>query len=156
MRQFNASHEHQLVLALACAREDAFKNKVREDATVKFLGYVPDSDLVGLYREALALVQPSLIEGFGLTGLEAMSVGLPVLASNTTCLPEIYGDAAMYFNPKSLIDLVRQLDNIFSDQDLAHQLSAVGKKRVKQFSFQKMARQTLKVYNLAMINSQLT
>ncbi len=149
VKQFNASHEHRLELALACARNDAFKNIIATDDTVKFLGYVPDSELAALYAEALALVQPSLIEGFGLTGLEAMSVGLPVLASNATCLPEIYGSAALYFDPRNVDDLVRKLAQFFSDQDLAINLIALGRKRIKQFSWPRMARQTLAVYQSA-------
>lgn len=146
VRQFNAGHEHRLELALACARNDAFKNVIRTDDTIKFLGYVPDPELAALYAEALVLVQPSLIEGFGLTGLEAMSVGLPVLASNATCLPEIYGAAALYFDPGNVDDLVRKLATIFADQEMAINLIAAGRKRVKQFSWQRMARQTLAVY----------
>ena len=146
IRHFNASHEHRLELALACARNDIFKNAVETDETIKFLGFVPDEELAALYAQALALVQPSLIEGFGLTGLEAMSVGLPVLSSNSTCLPEIYGDAALYFDPKNTNDLVNKLAQFFSDQELSINLIAAGNKRVKQFSWQRMARQTLAVY----------
>lgn len=146
IRQFNASHEHRLELALACARNDIFKNAVETDETIKFLGFVSDEELAVLYGQALALVQPSLIEGFGLTGLEAMSVGLPVLSSNSTCLPEIYGDAALYFDPKNTNDLVCKLAQFFSDQELSINLIAAGIKRVKQFSWQRMARQTLVVY----------
>lgn len=146
IKQFNASHEHHLELALVCARNDAFRNIVDTDETVKFLGFVPDNELAALYAEALALVQPSLIEGFGLIGLEAMSVGLPVLASNATCLPEIYGDAALYFDPRNTDDLVHKLAQFFSNQELAINLIAAGRKRVKQFSWQKTARQTLTVY----------
>ncbi len=146
IKQFNASHEHHLELALACARNDAFKKIVETDETIKFLGYVPDDELAVLYGQALALVQPSLIEGFGLTGLEAMSVGLPVLSSNATCLPEIYGDAALYFDPRNLDDLVRKFAQFFSDQELSIKLIATGRKRVAQFSWQRMARQTLAIY----------
>lgn len=146
IKEFNASHEHRLELALACARNDTFKNVVETDETIKFLGFVPDEELAVLYEQALALVQPSLIEGFGLTGLEAMSVGLPVLSSNFTCLPEIYGDAALYFDPKNTNDLVSKLAQFFSDQELSINLIAAGRKRVKQFSWQRMARQTLAVY----------
>ncbi|MBI2326614.1 glycosyltransferase family 4 protein [Candidatus Collierbacteria bacterium] len=148
IRHFNASHEHRLELALACARNDIFKNAVETDETIKFLGFVPDEELAALYAQALALIQPSLIEGFGLTGLEAMSVGLPVLSSNSTCLPEIYGDAALYFDPKNTNDLVSKLAQFFSDQELSINLIAAGNKRVKQFSWQRMARQTLAVYKL--------
>lgn len=150
VRQFNATHEHRLELALACARNDAFKNIIENDQTIKFLGYVPDGELSALYSQALALVQPSLIEGFGLTGLEAMSVGLPVLSSSSTCLPEIYGPAASYFDPKNQIDLVNKLEELFSDQEKVVKLIEEGKKRVASFSWQRMSRQTLAVYKSAL------
>jgi len=150
IKQFNASHEHHLELALACARNDAFKNIVETDETIKFLGYVPDGELAALYTEALALVQPSLIEGFGLTGLEAMSVGLPVLSSNSTCLPEIYGDAAAYFDPRNTDELVRKLAQLFSDQEMSLKLIVAGRKRVAGFSWQRMSRQTIAVYKTAL------
>lgn len=146
IKEFNTNHEHRLELALACARDDTFKKVVETDETIKFLGFVPDEELTALYSQALALVQPSLIEGFGLTGLEAMAVGLPVLSSNSTCLPEIYGDAALYFDPKNTADLVGKLARFFTDQELAVNLIAAGVKRVKQFSWQRMSRQTLSVY----------
>lgn len=146
IKQFNASHEHRLELALVCARDDTFKNAVETDETIKFLGFVPDEELAALYGQALALVQPSLIEGFGLTGLEAMSVGLPVLSSNSTCLPEIYGSAALYFDPRDTSDLIGKLAQFFSDQELSVRLMIAGRKRVKQFSWQRMSRQTLAVY----------
>lgn len=148
IKVFNSSHEHRLELALVCARNDAFRNVVESDGIIKFLGYVPDEELAVLYEQALALVQPSLIEGFGLTGLEAMSVGLPVLSSDSTCLPEIYGDAALYFDPRNTSDLVEKLAQFFSDQELSVNLIAAGIKRVKQFSWRRMARQTLAVYKL--------
>ncbi len=146
VRRFNAGHEHHLQLALACARTDSFKDVIQTDETIKFLGYVSDEELAALYAEALALVQPSLIEGFGLTGLEAMSVGLPVLSSNSTCLPEIYGQAALYFDPRNSDDLVEKLALLFSDQVTPAKLAAAGRKRVKGYSWQRMARQTLAVY----------
>lgn len=146
VKRFNLSHEHKLQLALACGRDDAFKKIITPDETVKYLGFVADEDLATLYGQALALVQPSLIEGFGLIGLEAMSVGLPVLASSATVLPEIYGDAALYFDPRNEDGLVEMLSRLISDQELVISLIAAGRKRVKQFSWAKCARQTLAVY----------
>lgn len=149
IKRFNAGHEHHLQLAIACGRGSAFKKTVAPDETIKYLGSVPDSDLSVLYGQALALVQPSLIEGFGLIGLEAMSVGLPVLASNATVLPEIYGDAAIYFDPRNQDQFIHQLERFFSDQELAINLITAGRLRVKQFSWQKCARQTIAVYKEA-------
>lgn len=149
VREFNSNHEHQLQLALVCARDEAFRKKIETDSMIKFVGFVPDEDLAALYQEALALVQPSLIEGFGLTGLEAMSVGLPVLSSNSTCLPEVYADAALYFDPKNQADLIEKIEKIISDQNLVIDLITKGRTRAKQFSWRKMAKETLKVYKKA-------
>lgn len=147
IKRFNLSHEHKLQLALVCGRDDSFKKIITPDETIKYLGFVTDEDLAILYSQALALVQPSLIEGFGLIGLEAMSVGLPVLASRATVLPEIYADAALYFDPRNEDELVTSLSRLISDQELVIALIASGRKRVAQFSWTKCARQTLAVYN---------
>jgi len=149
VKKFNQTHEHKLQLALVCGRDDTFRKTITPDETVKYLGFVSDEDLAVLYGQALVLVQPSLIEGFGLVGLEAMSVGLPVLSSNATVLPEIYGPAALYFDPKNEDDLVDKLSRLFSDQELAVKLIAAGYKRAKEFSFSKMVKQTLAVYKTA-------
>lgn len=146
VKRFNLSHEHKLTLAVVCGRDDAFKKNVAPDEVVRYLGHVSDADLSTLYGQALALVQPSLIEGFGLIGLEAMSVGLPVLSSDATVLPEIYGDAALYFDPRNEDQLVAVLSRLISDQELLISMISAGKKRVKHFSWAKCARQTLAVY----------
>ena len=113
---------------------------------VKFTGYLTDKEVKTLYREAVALVHPSLSEGFGLTGLEAMSVGLPVVSSNSASLPEIYGTAASYFNPKSRVDLEEKLNTIVTDEAMRKILSQAGRERVKDFSWKKMAMQCLEIY----------
>ena len=113
---------------------------------VIFTGRVSDEELAWLYQHALAYVFPSLIEGFGLPGLEAMSYGLPVVASNRGPLPEVYEQAALYFDPEDIIDMSKKISRIVQDQDLRQQLSSKGKEQVKKFSWQKMARETLGVY----------
>jgi glycosyltransferase involved in cell wall biosynthesis len=141
----NTISEHKLTLAITCAR-NAFSNSITADKYIKPLGYVNDGDLSVLYSQSLALVQPSLIEGFGLTGLEAMNNNTPVLSSNATCLPEIYGNAALYFDPKNEEDLIDKIEQILTNNKLRQGLIEKGKIRVKQFSWYKTARLTLKVY----------
>lgn len=142
---FNRRHNHKLILAIACSRS-IFRERYLSTSTLKILGFVPDADLAVIYKEALALVQPSFIEGFGLIGLEAMTVGLPVLSSNASCLPEIYADAALYFDPLKAEELVENLHQILTNQELRASLIAKGKKRVKLFSWSKMAKETLSIY----------
>lgn len=145
VHHFNNTHDHKLTLALVCGRS-AFHKQISESQHIKPLGFVPDEDMSDLYSEALALVQPSLIEGFGLTGLEAMAVGLPVVSSNASCLPEVYQDAALYFDPYSIEDLSRKLEQITTDKKLRETLIKEGFNQVKLYSWRKMAKQTLEVF----------
>lgn len=148
IKAFNQTHKHQLTLAIVCARS-IFEKRLTPANNVQYLGYVSDSDLATLYSQALALVHPSLIEGFGLTGLEAMAVGLPVLSSDATCLPEVYGQAALYFNPHDQTSLLLRLEQIMENSQILKDLKEKGFKRVKDFSWRLTAKKTLKAYNQA-------
>ena len=147
VNRFNENHKHQITLAIVCSRQ-VFKDAISPSRYVKLLGYVPDNDLSVLYSQALALVQPSLMEGFGLTGLEAMQLDLPVLAANASCLPEAYGNAALYFDPHKISDLIEKLDLIVAQPDILQDLIKKGRQRRKFFSWYKTAKQTLAVYRL--------
>lgn len=148
----NQNKELDLQLAIICSRSvfyDRLKNKIIEnhlESRIKLLGFVEDRDVSGLYSLALALVHPSKMEGFGLTGIEAMSVGLPVISSNASCLPEIYQDAALYFDPNDADDLVLCLDQIIKDHDLRQKLGQKGRLQAKKYSWHKMAKETIAVY----------
>ena len=115
-----------------------------------FTGFASEGRLRWLYEHATAYVFPSLSEGFGLPGLEAMMHGAPVISSNSTCLPEIYGDAAEYFNPESTRDMVRVIGNVLQNPARRQQLKALGAKQAKKYSWQETARQTLEVYRRAL------
>jgi len=114
------------------------------------LGFVSDAELIWLYAHAQAVVFPSLSEGFGLPGLEAMQYGTPLLSSNATCLPEIYGDAAHYFDPRNPADIVSSIDEVLTDDMLRADLVARGRIQVAKYSWAKTARQTLAVYDEAL------
>jgi glycosyltransferase involved in cell wall biosynthesis len=86
------------------------------------------------------------MEGFGLPGLEAMGHGTPVISSNATCLPEIYGKAAHYFDPTSVDDMTRAITEVLGNEKLRQKLSIDGYEQIKKYSWKKMAEQTLKVY----------
>lgn len=113
-------------------------------------GFVSDRDLFILYRQAEAFIIPSLLEGFGLTGLEAMAVGLPVVSSSASCLKEVYAQAACYFSPKNANQMAREIIRVLEDKNLRQKLIKNGYERVQGFSFEKMARETLKVYESAL------
>ena len=113
---------------------------------VVFTGFVSEGQLRWLYENCQAYILPSLSEGFGLPGLEAMRHGAPVISSNATCLPEIYGSAARYFDPLSVDDMVQVIDDVIASELNRNQLRKNGFIRVENFSWQRMAKQTLAVY----------
>ncbi|OGY17630.1 MAG: hypothetical protein A2784_03995 [Candidatus Chisholmbacteria bacterium RIFCSPHIGHO2_01_FULL_48_12] len=113
---------------------------------VKFTGFLTDQDLRLLYGQATALVHPSLSEGFGLTGLEAMAANLPVLASRAGSLPEIYQDAALYFDPRDPADLTAKLTQLLTDPQLVADLRAKGRQLARTYSWSTTAQKTLEVY----------
>lgn len=116
------------------------------DSQVTFLGFVKDADFPKLYSQALCLVHPSFLEGFSLTGLEAMSLNCPVIAASSSCLPEIYGSSVLYFNPRNKNDLVNQITLFLKDQSLRSHLIKLGHKQLVKYSWSKTAAATLKVY----------
>ncbi len=112
---------------------------------VHFLGYVTDAQLAYLYSRAEALVFPSLIEGFGMPVLEAMSAGLPVITSNRGALAEVAGDAALRVDPSLPEDIAAAMSRISTDATLRRELKEKGLRRATQFSWQKTAREILEI-----------
>jgi glycosyltransferase involved in cell wall biosynthesis len=113
---------------------------------IHFTGFVDDGQLVWLYQNCTAYIFPSLMEGFGLPGLEAMSQGAPVVSSNASCLPEVYGDAALYFDPHDIDGMAAIIGTVLADETLRHEMTEKGYKKVKEYSWERMAKQTLDVY----------
>ncbi len=122
------------------------------DATdkVKFLKFVSIGDLALLYRKATVFVYPSLYEGFGIPILEAFSSGCPVIASNVTSIPEVGGEAVLYFDPLSEDEIAQKLFEVLSSADVREDLQSRGYERASQFSWIKTARKTLAVYRECM------
>lgn len=112
---------------------------------VKFLDYVPDDELSTLLQNAIALVFPSLWEGFGLPVLEAMACGTPTITSNFSSLPEVAGDAALLVNPYSVEEIAAAMQAIVTDAQLRSHLSDLGIARANQFSWQKTGLATYEV-----------
>jgi len=113
---------------------------------VVFTGFISEGPLRWLYENCQAYVFPSLSEGFGLPGLEAMQHGAPVVSSNATCLPEVYGDAAHYFNPLDSQDMTAKIAEVLDNPELRNQLVEKGRAQAAKYSWQRMAEQTLAVY----------
>jgi len=140
-------------LKIICARS-VFNSRIEKlidkyhlQKQVEFLGFVPDQQFPALYSQALALVHPSLLEGFSLTGLEAMSLNCPVIAANASCLPEIYQASVLYFNPHQSSELVSQIKKLQSDPKLRQQLIEKGHLLIKKYSWSTTARETLNFYH---------
>jgi glycosyltransferase involved in cell wall biosynthesis len=109
-------------------------------------GWITDGQLRWAMEHAKAYVYPSLSEGFGLPPLEAMLNGAPVVASNATCIPEVCGDAAHYFDPLDVQAMADAINEVLSDKDLRNKLITAGHEQVKKYSWRRMAEQTLAVY----------
>jgi glycosyltransferase involved in cell wall biosynthesis len=116
------------------------------EARVVFTGRVADAQLVELYRQAAVLVLVSLAEGFGLPGLEAMALGVPVLASRIDALTEIYGDAALYVDASDPEDIARGLTMLATNGGVQRDMRERGLNRVRQFSWRATAEATRQIY----------
>lgn len=114
--------------------------------SVKFLGLVPEDDLVKLYNAAQLFVYPSLYEGFGLPVLEAMTCGCPVITSNISSLPEVAGDAAVLVDPLETAQIAEQMRLFLTNPDMRMEYRRRGLQRAKDFSWRRCAEQTIEVY----------
>jgi glycosyltransferase involved in cell wall biosynthesis len=112
---------------------------------VHFTGYVSDRHLPCLYAGALALIYPSLYEGFGLPPLEAMACGTPVITSNTTSLPEVVGDAAVLVDPQDVESIAIGLRQVLSSSSVRSVLRERGLVRARAFTWERTAEQTLEL-----------
>lgn len=143
-------NKYNLVLA---GRNNYFYKKLINKVAIEkienivFTDYVQDKDLELLYKNASLYVFPSLYEGFGLPPLEAMHYEIPVISSNATCLPEILNDAALYFNPKNISDIVDTIWQGLTDADLRQTLNTKSRQLIHNYSWKQTAKQTLEVYD---------
>lgn len=112
---------------------------------VKFLDFVPNEDLPLFYKNALCFVLPSLYEGFGLPILEAMQNDCPVITSNISSMPEAGGGAVLYINPADTDDIAGAINKLTTDEKLRKELIEKGRKQVKKFSWDKAAKETLRI-----------
>jgi glycosyltransferase involved in cell wall biosynthesis len=148
--------QHPDLLLVLAGKKDANYERLEAELrrrTIKnvvFTGQVSEGRLRWLYENCVAYIFPSLSEGFGLPGLEAMVHGAPVVSSNATCLPEIYGDAAHYFDPLDIRAMSDAINEVLTDKKLRADLVKKGAVQAKKYSWERMARQTLNIYNKAL------
>ena len=145
----NVKNVHHLVIAGGAGWLNSDTDSLIESQNspqIHRIGYIDEQDLPALYSAACAFVYPSLYEGFGLPILEAMSCGTPVITSNTASMPEISGDAAFFFDPANDHQLTALLFDVMGNENLRKELSRKGIDRARQFSWDKTARATLKIY----------
>jgi glycosyltransferase involved in cell wall biosynthesis len=140
------------LVGLADSRFTPSLQRQAEDLAIsdrlKFLDYVAYTDLPILLNQALALVFPSLWEGFGLPVLEAMACGTPVITSNLSSLPEITGDAALLINPENTTEITLAMQHMLEDGELRSQLRGLGLNRAQEFSWKKTGLQTRAILEL--------
>ena len=161
---FSGLHQkHPNLRLVLVGREDYFYKRLKDIAEeiglwhenipqspVIFPGYVPDAELEVLYRQAEFYIFPSLYEGFGLPALEAMAKGCPVVSSDRSSLPEILGDAAIYFNPEDKADIFSKAEKLLQDKELREVLIKKGHHQVKKYNWWECARQTREIYKKAL------
>lgn len=141
---------HQLVLV---GKENYFYKRLitspawQKTPNVHYTGFIPDENLATLYQNASLYVMPSLYEGYALPSLEAMTFDLPIVSSNTTCLPEILGSAALYADPQDISGFADALYQGLTDQQTRNLIVAAAPKVLNRYSSQKLAEQTNATYH---------
>lgn len=149
--------EHQLVLAGArgwgCEGLRQLPTELGLEGEVCFLDFVPEADLPLLYNAADVLVYPSLYEGFGLPALEAMACGTPVVASNTSSLPEVVGSGGLLVDPYDAESLADAILQSLRSPSLREELRESGLKQAAQFTWSRAAKQTLAVFKEALASA---
>ena len=116
---------------------------------IHLTGYINSAYLSKIYSQALCLLFPSLYEGFGFPILEAMACGTPVITSNISSMPEVAGNAAVLVDPYDVGAIAKAMHNVLTNKDLKESLVKKGLERVKQFSWEKCAEETIRVYEAA-------
>lgn len=150
---FRQNHSSNIKLVIVTGR-DIFYQRLRHQISdlkaqslVKLTDFSTDEQLKNLFYHSLAFVTPSLLEGFGLPGLEAMASGTLVLSSNKASLPEVYGRSAIYFDPHSLKDVVNKIEKVVNLDPLKRKkMIAKARLHAQRFSWNKTAEKTLEIY----------
>jgi len=125
------------------ASKSSFDALTAAGASVRYLGYVAETILPGLVSGAAALIYPSYYEGFGLPAAQAMAAGVPVIASDRSCLPEVVGDAGLLIDPDAVEEMGHAMQRVLNDAELARTLAARGRKRGATFRWSRCAEESL-------------
>jgi glycosyltransferase involved in cell wall biosynthesis len=156
LHAFSFFHQiHPEVTLVLAGRSDVFYDRLKQEVDeieipsdrVKFIMSPSDHELHELYRHASLYLFPSRIEGFGLPPLEAMQEGVPVAAARAGSLPEILGDAAIYFHPDDIEEMVRVMEQTLVDEALRKDLKKKGAKQITRYSWQVMTKTILSLYD---------
>lgn len=152
-------NDYQLVLV---GKDNYFYHRLINDSSLAFpllkrgevvyTGFVPDDELIELYKNASLYIFPSLYEGFGLPPLEAQIHKIPVVSSNASCLPEVLTDSVLYFDPENIEQMADIIWTGLTDNNLRLELQNNAQENLKRFSWQKLAEQTLDVYKKTLLS----
>jgi glycosyltransferase involved in cell wall biosynthesis len=128
-------------------RRDIEQSGLSDSQSIIYCGFIADEDLPALYSGAELFVFPSLYEGFGLPPLEAMACGCPVASSNTSSMPEVLGDAALFFNPNLTEEMSMAIRQMLEDEHLRNSFCQKGLGRARLFTSEKMAERMLAIFD---------
>jgi glycosyltransferase involved in cell wall biosynthesis len=149
---FRLRGDFDLVIAGASgwAAEKTLARLAARPKAVRYLGYVPEDELPGLIAGASAFVYPSLYEGFGFPVAQAMAAGVPVITSNTSCLPEIAGGGALLVDPRSAVEIQSAMEKLLTSPELRQQLAEAGMARARrEYRWNVCARKSLEFFHRA-------
>jgi alpha-1,3-rhamnosyl/mannosyltransferase len=135
MKGWNAGETERRLLRLS-----------QEDSSVRYLGYVPEAQLVGLTAGAVALVYPSLYEGFGIPVAQALAAGCPVITSNLSSLPELASGSALLVDPRSAGEIAAAIRRVGESETLRSELSALGRARASVFTWPRACAESLEYF----------
>jgi len=138
--------------------QDIFKlvKKLKLEGEVIFTGYLPDEDLPSLYSNATCFVYPSFYEGFGIPIVEAMACGCPVITSNNSSMREVAGEAAILVNPYNVEEIKDAIEKVIYNPKEKKRLQKLGFQNVKRFNWDKMAEETINMYNKFLTTNNIT
>ncbi|MBT2730137.1 glycosyltransferase family 4 protein [Bacillus sp. ISL-75] len=135
----------QFVIAGGTQSKIFSNSSIALEGNIKFVGYVSDEELKALYKHAKAFIFPSIYEGFGLPPIEAMSFGCPVLASTAASIPEICGDAPLYFDPYNSNSLVKQINRLYNESNLTNELKEKSIKQSEKYRWRKTVKKVIEI-----------